>query len=153
MNVKNVRTDFLLLMQHPRAPLVLALLALTLLLGLAMSWWNWQVAAQKTLVQARVQQQQLQSIIMQLPSNAALVLGSDAMMASLSRHPLPASLQGKVSDIRVVNDQLKGQINQASATVLFDWLNQLSQSGLLVSKLELTRTELDLVSGSVIWGN
>jgi hypothetical protein len=153
MNHHDIKANLTELIQHPRAPLVVGLLGLMLLITLVMSWWQWQTDSHKALMQAMNQQQQLQTIMTQLPANGVLVVGSEAMMATLSRHPLPASLQGKVSDIRIVNDQLKGQINQANATELFHWLSQLSQAGLLVATLELSRTELGLVSGSLIWGS
>ena len=151
MSLNNVRAEVAQLMQHPRATLLATLLSLMLLFWGAMSWWHWQTIMQQALMQATKQQEQLQLIISQLPSNTALVVGSDAMMATLSHYPLPSSLQGKVIDIRIVNEQLKGQINQANASELFNWLSQLSQSGLLVSQLEITRTELGLVSGSIVW--
>lgn len=152
MNHHDIKANLTGLMQHPRAPLVVVLFGATLLFALVTSWWQWQTNSHKALMQATNQQQQLQAIIAQMPANGVLAIGGEAMMATLSRHPLPASLQGKVSDIRIVNDQLKGQVNQANATELFNWLNQLNQAGLLVATLDLNRTELGLVSGSLIWG-
>jgi hypothetical protein len=151
MNLNSVRAEVAQLMQHPRANLLATLLGVMILLWGAMSWWHWQTSMQQALMQATKQQEQLQLIISQLPSSVALVVGSDAMMATLSHHPLPSSLQGKVVDIRIVNEQLKGQINQANAIELFNWLSQLSQSGLLVSQLKIARTELGLISGSIVW--
>ncbi len=153
MNHHDIKANLTELMQHPRAPLVVMLFSVALLFVLVTSWWQWQTDSHKALMQATNQQQQLQAIIAQMPANGALAIGGEAMMATLSRHPLPASLQGKVSDIRIVNDQLKGQVNQANATELFNWLNQLSQAGLLVATLDLNRTELGLVSGNLIWGS
>jgi len=152
MSMQSIRTNMIVLLQHPRAPLVGALLGATVLALLIMSWWRWQVASHQVFSQAANQQQQLQTIIAQLPPHVALVTTSDAMMATLSRNPMPAALQGKVMDVRVVNNQLKGQVNQANATALFAWLDQLSQSGLLVSTLALERSALGLVSGSIVWG-
>jgi hypothetical protein len=152
MNISELRAQVTRYLQHPKAPLAITLFVFVVLLVLFLNWWQWQIKAQQGLVLATTEQQQLQSLIAQLPSNAALVTGSEAMMATLSRTPLPASLQGKVVDIRIVNDQLKGQIVQANASELFSWLNQLSQAGLLVSRLDVTKTEAGLLSGALVWG-
>jgi type II secretory pathway component PulM len=150
--MKAVTEQLAQLKQHPQAPLIAAVVGASIALLLVMNWWHWQAQAVQQQSQSQAQLTQLQAIISQLPSTAAMITDTDAMMTHVSRHPLPASLQGKVSDIRIVNDQLKAQVNQVPAVALFTWLDELTNAGLLVNKMDLTRDDLGVVSGTIIWG-
>jgi hypothetical protein len=154
MNFIEMRSQLDGLMQQSRFRLGAALVFGLLLVWSLFSWWQWQASAANNEQQAVMQWQELQTIVQQLPTSSHLVATTEEMFAVLNRYPLNGGLQGRIIDIRTVNDQLKATILAVPAVELFAWLEQLSQTGMMVTRLSLTKSDASgMVSGSVVWGS
>jgi len=140
-------------MQQPRVRLGVLIVLVLFIMWMLFSWWQWQASAVRNEQQALKQFHELQKIVDQLPDSGQVVTSTEEMFVVLKRYPLHQHLEGHIVDVRAGNDQLKATILNAPAMALFAWLDQLTQSGMMVSRLSITRSDdVGTVSGSVVWG-
>lgn len=128
------------------------LLAVGLVLLVWIGVWSWQQKQQQRWEQAQQQWSQLQTILLSLPDQSAVLADASVMMTVVTQTPMPPALQGRVNDVRRQGEQLRAQVQAAPATDLFTWLTALERQGVLVTQASLTQAGVGMVSGTLIWG-